>query len=252
MITKQDLNQLLDKQFFLYDQYHEMTKNKPNQKFIQIEDYPDEWKKIHYKYYLRNQSVMLPNPRKSFNASLRFVLFNRKSARNFKKNTLSVDVLSNILYYSAGLKNRALPKLSGNRFYPSGGARYPLELYLISNNTELDSGTYHYFPFNHSLEQMKKIKKITFKDYVIHPWAYDASALIIITAIFERSAIKYKERAYRYSLLEAGHLGQNLSLITAALHIKSLALGGIFESKIEELFHLDGLHETIVYAFAIG
>ena len=44
----------------------------------------------------------------------------------------------------------------------------------------------------------------------------DASLVIFITGLFERSIVKYGERGYRFVLLEAGHVAQNLGCATAA------------------------------------
>jgi nitroreductase len=46
-----------------------------------------------------------------------------------------------------------------------------------------------------------------------------AAATFFITGIFYRSAWKYRSRAYRYVLLDAGHLLQNLQLALDAMHL---------------------------------
>lgn len=40
----------------------------------------------------------------------------------------------------------------------------------------------------------------------------EAGAVLFLTVIFQRMRFKYQDRAYRYGLLEAGHLGQNVYL----------------------------------------
>ncbi|WP_237982556.1 hypothetical protein [Bacillus thuringiensis] len=45
-----------------------------------------------------------------------------------------------------------------DRFFrtaPSAGALYPCELYMLSLNTELEQGLYHYRPSIHNLEVLK-------------------------------------------------------------------------------------------------
>mgnify|MGYP000559029437 CR=1 FL=1 len=55
------------------------------------------------------------------------------------------------------------------------------------------------------------------------------AAIIFITAIVERSMWKYEDRGYRYILLEAGHVAQNLNLCATAMNLGSLNLGGFFD-----------------------
>ena len=55
-----------------------------------------------------------------------------------------------------------------------------------------------------------------------------ATILIFITALFERSTFKYQDRGYRYTLLEAGHVAQNLNLVANALGYGAVNIGGFF------------------------
>jgi len=250
MITKKELDDLLDRPIFLFEKYHKKSKIK--KAGIQISlTAPKEWQKVYFKFYPRCENIILPNPSKFLKMGLSAALHKRKSCRNFGDKKLSLDILTNLLYYSSGLKNKR-NRQQGNRFYPSGGARYPLELYVISTNTELPNGIYHYLPLNHSLELLNTQKKIKISDFAFQPWTHKAAVLIVISAIFSRSSVKYRESAYRYSLLEAGHLGQNISLVSEALDCGCLALGGILEEKLERILDIDGMQESIVYTFAVG
>jgi nitroreductase len=49
---------------------------------------------------------------------------------------------------------------------------------------------------------------------------------------------KYSERGYRFLLLEAGHLMQNLCLLSASLGLATLPLGGCLERAIAHEFRL--------------
>ena len=53
----------------------------------------------------------------------------------------------------------------------------------------------------------------------IPPVDRGVSATFYITGIFFRSAWKYRNRAYRYVLLDAGHLLENLRLALGALDL---------------------------------
>ena len=159
--------------------------------------------------------------------------------------------ISNLLYYSAGLRSKN-SSMVGNRFYPSGGARYPLEVYLLPINTVLPPKIYHYYPKNHSLECLFPLKNFSFKNYFNQPWLSHSAFLIIITAVFKRTMVKYGDRGYRHILLEAGHLGQNFYLTSAGLNLGCCAIGGYYDQRLEKLLQIDGVKESIVYVLAFG
>jgi SagB-type dehydrogenase family enzyme len=52
-----------------------------------------------------------------------------------------------------------------------------------------------------------------------------ASVVIAWTALFERSAWKYRQRAYRYVYLDAGHMAQNLALVAISLGLGAVRSG---------------------------
>jgi SagB-type dehydrogenase family enzyme len=82
--------------------------------------------------------------------------------------------------------------------------------------------------------------------------ARDASLIIFITALFERATTKYGERGYRFALLEAGHVGQNLALVASALDVAAMSVGGYFDYLIDELIEIDGITHSTVYLHAFG
>jgi SagB-type dehydrogenase family enzyme len=75
---------------------------------------------------------------------------------------------------------------------------------------------------------------------------------LFLTAVFERTMSRYGPRGYRYVLLEAGHVAQNLCLVATELELGTLCLGGFRDAAINELLGLDPRGEGAVYAVAIG
>ncbi|MBM3712971.1 MAG: SagB/ThcOx family dehydrogenase, partial [Actinobacteria bacterium] len=177
-------------------------------------------------------------------------LIQRKSSRIFTKR-LSLSQIGTLLYYSSGInKNKHFNE--PYRFYPSAGARYPLELYIISLRSNLPSGLYHYYVKNHSLEVLLRMEKFDFNKYLLQKAFNKCSVLIIITAVFQRNLMKYGDRGYRYILIEAGHVGQNIYLLSSALNLNCCAVGGFVDDSLNNLLHIDGLHESVLYVFAVG
>ena len=79
-----------------------------------------------------------------------------------------------------------------------------------------------------------------------------AAALLVVTAVFWRTRFKYALRGYRFALLEAGHVGQNVALASAALELAALPVGGVYDRRLEEVLGVDGVNESVVYLFALG
>jgi hypothetical protein len=66
--------------------------------------------------------------------------------------------LSSLLYHVAGIREKN-EFMQANRFYPSAGARYPLEVYpLVFNVKGIKSGIYHYYVKNHLLEYLLQLR----------------------------------------------------------------------------------------------
>ena len=98
------------------------------------------------------------------------------------------------------------------RSMASAGALYPTELYVaLQNVIGMNDGLYHYCPLEHTLNQLRTGQVFS---------ALSGSEPVIrfyLTTIFHRSAWKYGSRAYRYCLLDAGHVAENL-LLAARIH----------------------------------
>ena len=62
-----------------------------------------------------------------------------------------------------------------------------------------------------------------------------ASVVLVITAIFQRTRWKYQDRAYRYILLDAGHLGENLYLTATSLGLGPCGIGAFLDDEINRL-----------------
>jgi len=140
---------------------------------------------------------------------------------------------------------------------PSAGALYPLELFFHSRCIDGASpGLYHYNPMRNEIRRVLDDDRsqsiadalIPFQSHL----ALDAALLVFLTALFGRSTFKYATRGYRFVLLEAGHVAQNLNLVANGLGLASLNVGGYFDRRLDELLGLDGLTHSAIYMVAIG
>jgi len=209
--------------------------------------WPEEWKTIYYKAYPRFKQVILPlvTPQK-------FDLFesiqSRQSNRDFINKALTVNELSNLLYYSAGIN------YGDKRMYPSAGARYPLEVYPFIFNVEtIDPGVYHYHVKTHSLETiLHSLNKKEIIDQFTQAWIEKASVIVVFAAIFDRTEMKYKTRGYRHVFTEYGHLAQNMYLVCTALGLGICSIGGFIDDGLNKILDIDGRVESVIGVIAIG
>jgi SagB-type dehydrogenase family enzyme len=82
--------------------------------------------------------------------------------------------------------------------------------------------------------------------------AFSASAVFVWTAVFKRSKWKYKQRAYRYVYLDAGHIAENLALAAVALGLGSCQIGALFDNEVNSLLEIEEKQESVVYMSAVG
>ena len=174
----------------------------------------------------------------------------RRSARAFGPGSLTLAELAALLDAAYGVTSRS--DGASLRSVPSGGALYPLELYVLARRVDgLGDGLHHVDPIRRVLERLPA------RDPVGSLSPYDdvlgaAGALVVVTGVFWRSRFKYGLRGYRFTLLEAGHLGQNLVLAAAALDLAALPVGGFYDRRVERTLGVDGVNESPLYLFAVG
>ena len=180
----------------------------------------------------------------------------RRSMRDYSETILPAELLGKLLFTCAGVNGTiSFESVSlSARTYPSGGALYPLEIYPVIQRVEgIADGIYHYDPFAHELEEIRtgnfheQFAAMTFGQETL----VTANVILFITGVFARSMWKYGQRGYRYVWIEAGHLGQNFYLVSGALGLASVALGGFYDDEANALLGLGGDEKTI-YALCVG
>jgi SagB-type dehydrogenase family enzyme len=185
-------------------------------------------------------------------------LAGRASCRRFATEAVPLADLGDVLHAGYGVTGSAVlgPLEFLERPVPSGGALYPLELYCIVRAvSDLEPGIYHYAPVTDGLEQLRTVAlPARFLTYLFmgQQLAADAAAIAVITAVPGRSLPKYGDRGFRYQLIEAGHVAQNLTLAAGDKHIGSCSLGGFFDDELAALLTVDTDYEVALYALALG
>lgn len=233
------------------EEFHELTKNRE----LSPHDgkYPESWIKIHFKTYPRLERIRLALKRNK--GSLFKAMASRESIRRFSKEPISFNNLSYILFGSSGIirSNESIDK--NRRSYPSAGARYPIEIYIASLNIEnLNKGLYHYNVKRNELEVLLKedLERWVLKSFGDEKWLTEAGGIVILTGVLRRNYIKYNNRGYRYLLIEAGHISQNIMLLAEELGMVTCPVGGFVDDDLDELLDIKEQGEFSVYTIAVG
>ena len=209
---------------------------------------PEDVPKGLHKEYPRMPSIKLPDPI-SLPATLQDVLQKRHSAFSGNPN---IPVTLAELGTLFGL---SLRKRQGviNRNYPSGGALYPIETYLISTALESqDPGVFHYNPTEHSLERLWDLPaEFDIKEVARKPESLKLSNIIVFTSVWHRSSAKYGDLSYLHALIEAGHMSQNILLTSTALDLETRPYAGFNDTFLVKLLDLNDEEEQPIHTITL-
>jgi SagB-type dehydrogenase family enzyme len=196
----------------------------------------------------------LPRTAPGEGVELEQAIARRVSTRAFDAGTvLPQELLARLLAFSCGFTHpthlRGVPRLEFRRATPSAGATYPLDVYAVVRQVSgLGPGVYHYAVNDHSLGLVRA-------GSFHHDLAYcslrqqfiaDSSVVFAITGAYGRIRARYPERGYRYMLFEAGHVAQNLCLLSTAHRLGAVVVGGFVDAVVDRLLGLrPGAHATL-------
>ncbi len=196
----------------------------------------------------------LPGPDK-VESELKKYIDGRTSVREYRKEPISKDELSYLLWCTQGVKE-VVGGMHTLRTVPSAGARHALETFILVNNVNgLAAGVYRYLALEH------KIQEFVMQEAVAEKIAYacfgqdfvkKGAVTFIWVAVSDRMTWRYSERGYRYILLDAGHVCQNLYLAAESIGCGVCAVGAYDDDIINKLLGLDGRSEFVIYIAAAG
>lgn len=189
------------------------------------------------------------------------VLEERRSIRTYSERPITVEQLGEFLYRTARI--RALPGTAqevyerSDRPYPSAGACYELELYIVVNSCmELASGLYHYCPKEHQLYRLtgrtREVEMLLEGAYYAAGQQGVPQILLILAARFQRVAWKYEAMAYAAVLKHVGVFYQTMYLVATAMGLAACALGSGNSNLFTTVAGMDYYAETSVGEFMLG
>jgi SagB-type dehydrogenase family enzyme len=232
-----------------YQQETKYTRNSMSGGFLDWDNMPPRFKE----YPDARQVITLPAPVTDGGTGLWQILHRRRSERDFSSSPLALKDLSQLVFATQGSTAKAGGYVL--RTAPSAGALYPVETYLAVNRVEsLAPGLYHFNVLQYCLELLQEgdVSPALCRAGLGQTMVMECAAVFIWTAIVARSKWKYRERAYRYIYMDAGHIGENLYLAAAALKLGCCTIGAFYDEEVNAVVGIDGVSETAVYMGVVG
>lgn len=186
---------------------------------------------------------------------LRAAVETRHTTRNYADTPLTLDEVDYLLWLSQGVKSVS-NRPSTARTVPSAGARHAFETYLLVNRVAgLEPGLYRYLAIENGLLDLKAAPDITSQirqACLDQPQIEKCAAAFIWVAVVERMFWRYVERGYRYLLLDAGHVCQNLALGAEQIGGSICPIAAFDDLKLNTVLGLDGEEMFVVYLGTVG
>jgi SagB-type dehydrogenase family enzyme len=180
--------------------------------------------------------IALPAPEFDGSTSVEQALLERRSVREYRDEPLSLSEIGQLLWAAQGITSP-----SGKRTAPSAGALYPLELYLVAGDVEgLQVGVYKYIPHDHALKEIttgdkrSDLTNAALKQESI----LKAPAVIVLSAVYERTRVKYGDRGDRYVHMEIGFAAQNIYLQAEALELGTVFIGAFYDESVKKILEI--------------
>ena len=171
----------------------------------------------------------------------------RASSRAFSNTFLTARDLLSLMSHLSVLTDDL-----EHRTYPSAGATYSVETFVL----RFDDHSVNYYDAEkngllpigqHSYEQtdLERVLSISHSG--------SASALVIFVGLPDRVIGKYSERGYRFMLLEAGAMMQQLALAIAQdKNLAGCAIGGILDTEFLTLLGLGDRNPKLLTGYLVG
>jgi SagB-type dehydrogenase family enzyme len=216
-----------------------------------------------------DESDLLPlPPYQNVREALGSAVRSRRSRRRYSGKALSQKELSTLLFHSGGISGRLhlenLPETAtfgphqhlDLRTAPSGGALYPIDLFVLAVNVEgLAPRAYRYLPKHHALKPVgpsgppQGLRQLAqWGEIEIEKTGF---LLGYVYNVFE-NARKYGEASLGFAFIEAGGIGAHVHLLCTALGLASCDVGSFVKNRFEPLFEADGISRHMIHLTVVG
>lgn len=193
-------------------------------------------------------TLSLPAPEFPAEGNLGALLDARQSVRDYSSQPLSLAELSTLLWSAYGFQE------DGGRTVPSAGAIYPMSIFVVATDVEgLDSGVYEYRADTHQVELLTggDMRGELMAAALGQTAVGSSPVTVVVSGDPQRLRERYADRAERYTLLEAGHIGQNLALSAQSLGLGIVTIGAFRDAEVQNALTLPAT-ENVYYLVPVG
>lgn len=186
---------------------------------------------------------------------LRAAMEQRSTLRKYTQTALSLEEFSYLLWITQGVKSIS-DRPATLRNVPSAGSRHAFETYLLINRVGvLSPGLYRYSALKHIIYAHNMTAGINEQLTTAckeQSHVRTSAVTFFWVADMDRMVWRYSERAYRYVLLDAGHVCQNLYLAAESIHCGVCALAAYDDDLLNAALDLDDEKEVTIYVATLG
>jgi SagB-type dehydrogenase family enzyme len=171
---------------------------------------------------------------------------------------LDLTTLAGLLFFSAGrIRTRTFVGAGEIAFRAaaSAGGLYPIETYVVCGDLPgLAAGVYHFSPADFALRCLRQgdYRGALAQAAAGDPTVAAAPGTLVFSAIFWRSAWKYRVRSYRYCFWDNGTIVANLLAAATAAGLPTRVLIGFIDAQVNHLLGLDGHREASTCLAPLG
>ena len=196
-----------------------------------------------------SETISLPEPVQDSDTSIEEALRIRRSTRSYNNKPLTLAEVSQLLWAAQGITS---PR--GLRTAPSAGALYPLEIYVVAGNVDdLPDSVYKYRPDKHELTRVLDGDKRNglCSAALGQTSVRNAAAVIVISAAYDRTTVKYGDRGITYVHMESGHAAQNVFLQAVPLNLGTVVIGAFYDDAVKKVLKMPE-SEHPLYIMPVG
>jgi len=208
--------------------------------------------------YPEAETIALPEANR-LTTGLCDIFEQRQSCRSFGAGPVSLQDMSDIL--SAVAVNRRTPSSLGDQIvfrkkpYPAPGGIFSIDFYVVPLDLPELTAIGHYDSDRHILSVVNRHFDIdAMKDALGIAGKFEPgpSVAILQTINMARVVVKYRQRGYRFAMIEAGLGAMALCQAATALGLGTLFWGGFKEHLLDPYLDVDGVNVSCVNTLFVG
>jgi SagB-type dehydrogenase family enzyme len=186
------------------------------------------------------------------------LLERRSSVREFNGEPLSREEILRLawtIYGRIGRSDQFVQNTTiGFGTVPSGGALYPLELFVfvLKESPSLERGIYQFgqegITQKSPIEKEELLRAFLDDDSVFE----NAAVIFVLVCDFWQTVQKYSNRGYRFAMIETGHAAQNAYLWCAEQSFGVVEIGGFNDKLLADLLGLSYPKQAPITTLLVG